>query len=75
MVYKIPYFDKIHNIHTTATYNKLYNYVQGTIYIYYIRQNNIATVPLRCNVALARHSFARLSKLITLLSTIECTRV
>ena len=33
------------------------------------------TVPLRCNVALTRHSFAQLSKLVTLLSTIECTCV
>ena len=28
------------------------------------------TVPLKCNVALACNSFARLSKLVTLLSTI-----
>ena len=38
--------------------------------------DNIAhanTVPLRCDVTLARHSFARLLKLVTLLSTIDCT--
>ena len=33
------------------------------------------TVPLRCNVALTRHSFARLSKLVTLLLTIESMHV
>ena len=43
-------------------------------YLLCAKNLEVHTVPLRCNVALARHSFARLSKLVTLLSTIECRK-
>ena len=35
----------------------------------------VSMVLLRCNITLAHHCFALLSKLVTLLSTIECMRV
>ena len=47
----------------------LHTYVSMYILAY------LRMVSLRWNVTLTRHSFAKLSKLITLFSTIECARV
>ena len=65
-----------HFTYNTAQF-KLDTLMQVTREICKILTSSIyqCTVALRCNVALANHSFGQLSKLVILLLTIECMRV